>query len=273
MADPISRRRRLLMTTSSSVAGTGATALPVSRSVAVSPLISRTCLSSTVWTSPSRNDCRSGSAAGSALTASARIASTLASPSPSAISRMASGDGAAHSAQAASVATSALADLSTLRGCRLRITTAAPSGCGMQRCFWNAHKKRATAGDHDPLPPSRTQILFLLRLVLLLVVAFDVLAPGLRADRALGLPDDVELSVLLNLADEHGLPQVMVLLVRLDREAVRRREGLAIHGRDHLVDVGRLRLGHRLRPHMDADIRGFHRVVGQRLVGARQLFR
>src|SRR5206468_5878857 len=64
----------------------------------------------------------------------------------------------------------------------------------------------------------------LLRFVLFLVVAFDVLAPGLRANRTLGLPDDIELAVLLHLADEHGLPQVMVLLVHLDREAVGRGE-------------------------------------------------
>src|SRR5450631_2957761 len=94
---------------------------------------------------------------------------------------------------------------------------------------------------------------FLLRLVLLLVVAFDVLAPGLRANRTLGLPDDVELTVLLHFADEDRLPEVVVLLVHLDREAVRRRECLPVDRRNHFVGISRLGLRDGLRPHVDAD--------------------
>src|SRR5207249_3938548 len=48
---------------------------------------------------------------------------------------------------------------------------------------------------------------FAVRLVLLLVVAGDERAPGLRLDRALRLPHDVELAVALHFADEHRLVQ------------------------------------------------------------------
>src|SRR5215468_9299522 len=80
--------------------------------------------------------------------------------------------------------------------------------------------------------------LLLVGLVLLLLVALDVLAPRLRPDRSLRLPDDVELAVLRDLSDEHRLPQVMVLLVHLDLEAVGRHELLACHCCDHFVGVG-----------------------------------
>ena len=43
-------------------------------------------------------------------------------------------------------------------------------------------------------------------------------------------------------------------------------EGLAGHRRDHLVGVGAAGLLDRLHPHVEADVGGFHRVVGQRLV-------
>src|SRR5262245_16723279 len=75
-------------------------------------------------------------------------------------------------------------------------------------------KRNGGSGHRTPPPPLkvlRRSRLLLLGLVLLLLVAFDVLAPRLRADRALGLPDDVELAVLLHFADEHRLPQMVVL--------------------------------------------------------------
>src|SRR6476660_3187184 len=119
----------------------------------------------------------------------------------------------------------------------------------------------AAASDHGPPPPpDYPTTLLLVRLVLLLLVAFDELAPRLRADRPFGLPDDVELAVLLHFADVHGLPQMVVLLVHLDLEAVRRHELLAGHRRDDLVGVGRLRLLDGLLPHVDADVRRFHRI-------------
>ena len=63
----------------------------------------------------------------------------------------------------------------------------------------------------------------------------------------------------------------MVLLVHLDGESIRRREGLTGHCNDDLVDVGGLGLFDSLLPHVYADVCGFHRIVGQRLVGARQI--
>src|SRR5260221_5789818 len=103
-------------------------------------------------------------------------------------------------------------------------------------------------------------------LVLLLVVARDERAPGLGLDRARRLPDDVELAVGRDLADEHRLVQVVVFRVHRRDEPSRRLEGLPGHGGDDLVGVEALRLLDRLLPHVHADVRGFHRVVGERLV-------
>ena len=47
------------------------------------------------------------------------------------------------------------------------------------------------------------------RFVLLALVLGDERTPGLRLDRTLGLPHDVELAVRLHLADEHRLVQVV----------------------------------------------------------------
>ena len=55
----------------------------------------------------------------------------------------------------------------------------------------------------------------------LLVVAFDVRAPRLGLDRARRLPHHVELAVGLDLADEHRLVQVVVLLVHRRDDARR----------------------------------------------------
>ena len=104
-------RTRLLTTTSSRLAGTGTTALPVKRSVAVAsapvPLTRRTWVSATVCTSPFSSACNIGSAAGSAPDTSVLIALSFASLSPRAKSRIASGGTApvaqcmiAHSANA-----------------------------------------------------------------------------------------------------------------------------------------------------------------------------
>jgi hypothetical protein len=88
---------------------------------------------------------------------------------------------------------------------------------------------------------------------------------------ALGLVDDVELAVGLHLADHHRLVQVVVALVHRQREAARRLEGLAVHRRADLVDLDGLGLLDRLLPHVDADVGGFHRIVGDDRVGVGHL--
>src|SRR5690606_9374437 len=109
--------------------------------------------------------------------------------------------------------------------------------------------------------------------VLLLLVAGDVRAPRVGADRARRLPDHAELAVGLDLADEHRLVQVVVALVHLRDEARRRFESLARHRVDHLVHVRGAGLLDRLLPHVEPDVGRFHRVVGERLRCARQALR
>ncbi|MNF23590.1 hypothetical protein D3C84_41740 [compost metagenome] len=65
--------------------------------------------------------------------------------------------------------------------------------------------------------------------------------------------------------------QVVVGLVHGQGVAGRRGKGLAGQGFADFVDVGGLGFFRRLRPHVDADVGGFHRVVGHRFVGARQV--
>lgn len=148
-----------------------------------------------------------------------------------------------------------------------------------------SHKRTCRLGGHAPRGGAQTAISLqkrgrggpesalllddahaLDRLVRLGRIAFDVRAPWLGFHRAGRLPDHVELAVGLDLADEHRLVQVVVLLVHLRQDARRRLEGLAGHGGNHLVGVGRFGFFNRLLPHVDADIGRFHRVVGQRLV-------
>src|SRR5471032_2857601 len=82
----------------------------------------------------------------------------------------------------------------------------------------------------------------LLGFVFLALVFRNVRRPRLGLDRARRLPHHVELAVRLDLADEDGLVQVMVLHVHRRHETARRLEGLAGHRRDHLVGVGGLGL-------------------------------
>src|SRR5207253_2911117 len=82
---------------------------------------------------------------------------------------------------------------------------------------------------------SRHSMASLILLLRPLLVAGDEGAPGLRADRLVRLPHHVELAVALHFADEHRLPEMMVRLVHLQREAGRSREGLAGH---RLANVG-----------------------------------
>jgi len=94
-----------------------------------------------------------------------------------------------------------------------------------------------------------------------LVVAGDEGAPGLRLDRPLRLPDDVELAIGLDSPMNTALCRWWFFgsIKEVMPEAL---EGLASHRRYHLVAVGGLRLLDRLLPHVDADPGGFHRIVG-----------
>src|SRR5215467_12071011 len=98
------------------------------------------------------------------------------------------------------------------------------------------------AGDSRSRPSRLLLRDGLLRLVLLALVLRNVRAPWRRLDGARSLPYDVELAVGLHFANEHGLPQMMVLLVHLDGESVGGGEALSRHRDDHLVDVGALGL-------------------------------
>src|SRR5438067_4273003 len=70
-----------------------------------------------------------------------------------------------------------------------------------------------------------------------LLVAGDERTPGLCGDRLVRLPDHVELAVALHFANEHRLPEMVVGLVHLQREAGRSREGLAGHRLGNGVDL------------------------------------
>src|SRR5258708_7511915 len=204
----------------------------VNGSTALSPRTMNTCLPE-VCISPWASAFSTTSALGSPSATSAAIAARRSSPSPNA-----------------------------------RVSTAARSSASTGGA---QHKKRAaeTMAAAARVPPENTLGLFdghQRRLVLLLVVAGNERTPRLGLDRSLGLPHHVELAVGLHLADEHGLVQVMVLLVHLGRDARGRREGLAGHRRGHLLDVEALRLLDRLLPHVHADVSRFHRIVGERLV-------
>ncbi|MNG79974.1 hypothetical protein D3C79_385990 [compost metagenome] len=67
--------------------------------------------------------------------------------------------------------------------------------------------------------------------------------------------------------------QVVVGGVHGQGEARRCGKGLPCHRRTYLVDVGSAGFLHRLCPHMDADIGGFHRVVGYGSGVVRQVVR
>src|SRR5262245_53185182 len=92
---------------------------------------------------------------------------------------------------------------------------------------------RATAGARSPDSSARTTMTgftaseasgFLLVRPLMIdpvtaLVRARVLAPGLGLDQTLRPGDDLELAVLEDLADEHGLVRVLVVLVHLDLAA------------------------------------------------------
>src|SRR5688572_24638966 len=183
---------------------------------------------STVWRFPSAKASRSSAAFGSPSATSAAIASIFSSPSPNASFSTAAGSRAQHE-----------------KDMKRAATKAAP---------FFPERKLGLLVRHEG------------GLILLLVVARDERAPRLRLDRTLGLPHHVELAVGFYFADVYRLMQVVILLVHLGDEARRRLEGLAAHGDAHLVDLEALRLLYRLLPHVDADVGGFHRVVGERLV-------
>ncbi|MNO42855.1 hypothetical protein D3C76_330560 [compost metagenome] len=65
--------------------------------------------------------------------------------------------------------------------------------------------------------------------------------------------------------------QVVVGLVHGQRVTRRRGKGLAGEGFADFVDVSGFGFLDRLRPHVDTDVSGFHRVVGHGFVGTRQV--
>src|SRR5690606_38004913 len=97
---------------------------------------------------------------------------------------------------------------------------------------------------------------------LLAFIAGNVRTPRLGADRPLALPHHVELAVRLDLADVDRLVQVVVGLVHLHGEAVRRLEGLAAQVVLYGIDVSCAGLLDRLLPHVDANVVGCERVIG-----------
>ena len=83
----------------------------------------------------------------------------------------------------------------------------------------------------------------------------QVVRPLVADDEAGGLPHHVELAVVLDLADQHRLGDVVVR--HHGREAagqVRHRD--ADDRVDHRVRIGGAGLLHRLHPHVEADVRG-----------------
>ncbi len=89
----------------------------------------------------------------------------------------------------------------------------------------------------------------------------DVVRPGIARDHAIGLPHHIELAVFLDLADQHGLAQVMVGVH--DRDAAGQvLDLLADHRLAGGIDVGGAGLLDRLHPHVEADVVRLHRIVG-----------
>ena len=89
----------------------------------------------------------------------------------------------------------------------------------------------------------------------------QVVRPLVADDQARGLPDDVELAVGLDFADEHRLGDVVVRHHgRVAAGEVRHRN--ADDRVDDLVRIGGAGLLDRLHPHVEADDVGFHRIVG-----------
>src|SRR5258706_5867698 len=251
--------RRLLATTSWRSEGSGATAAPVTASTAVSPLTIN-------MREPA--SCRSPSASARSTIgarSSPEAASAVTAAAFSSLSPVASFDTTPASSAAAGNAAAAR---------QAKIIATKARGIVEFKLSFSKRQRRLRAAV---LPQTCGKLLRLLGghfgLVLLLVIAGDERAPRLRLHRSRRLPHDVELPVGLHLADEHRLVQVVVLRIHRGGDARRRGEGLAGHRRDHLVGVEALRLLDRLLPHVDADVCGFHRVVGERLVGARELLR
>src|SRR5690606_13651631 len=98
-------------------------------------------------------------------------------------------------------------------------------------------------------------------------VGGDILAggqevgPGVAGHGALGGPHHLELAVVLNFTDQHRLGDVVV---RHHRRVAAGEVGdhHADHGVGHRVGVGGAVLLHRIDPHVEADVVGFHGVVG-----------
>src|SRR5690554_1958988 len=230
------RRRRLLSRTMPTAAASTSSASPVARSMTCPPR-TITARPSTVPKRPSSSASTTSTADGPAV-ASASMAAMRAEKSDAASPSTSSGASAAWAVPAPSASSSAQRH-NSVRNMTEPLENVKPPGVAAS----------ATPGVKGLQ-------------ALLGLVALDERTPRLGADRLLGLPDDVELTVLAHLADQHRLVQVVVGLVHRQREAGRRLEGLAAHGLDDLVGVGGAGLLDRLLPHVDADVGGLHRVVG-----------
>src|SRR3989338_5189434 len=99
-----------------------------------------------------------------------------------------------------------------------------------------------------------------------------ILTQGLCLDWATGLPDNLKLAISLDFTNEYRLVQVVISCIHLHCEAAGRLEGLAAHCGNNLVHIGGAGLLDGLLPHVDPDIGGLHRIVGQGLAGAGEIF-
>src|SRR5262249_51365989 len=134
-------------------------------------------------------------------------------------------------------------------------------------------ERRATRAAKGEQRDGISRLLLIGTLVLDPVTALvraRVLAPRLRLDEALGAGDDLELTVLHDLADEDGPVRVLVILMHLDG-AAGRGERLAVDRFAHGVDVEALGLFDRLLPDVDPEVGGLHRIVSDALVAAGQV--
>src|SRR5262249_25120961 len=96
------------------------------------------------------------------------------------------------------------------------------------------------------------------------LVRARVLRPGLGLHVGLRARDDLELTILEDLADEDRSVRVLVVLVHLDG-ADGRGERLAVDGLADGVDLEALGLLRRLLPDVHAEVGRLHRIVGHAL--------
>src|SRR6188508_1794668 len=121
-------------------------------------------------------------------------------------------------------------------------------------------------------PPSIPRLFLLIGPLMINPVAtllwIRVLAPGFRFDQSFGPVNDLELAVLENFTDQHRLMRVLIGFIHHDLAAWRQ-ELLPIDRLTHLVDFNGTSLLNRLLPHIDAEICGLDRIVGDSVFSIR----